>query len=80
MSMKFSDLLKNDPVKYEVKGRDFIFELKDGRKVKLACDKCGNTLWDIDVAEIKGEEKELVFRLICHMCGSIYLSFITPKK
>jgi hypothetical protein len=77
--MKFSDISNNNPMGYEIKGREFIIFLKGGIAVKMACDKCNNTQWEI--LEKRREEKNMsdVFLLICHSCGNSYLQITRPQ-
>jgi len=79
-SMKFTQLLESKPVRYEVRKKEVRFELQDGKKVALACDECGGAFWQVGIAEVGQKQKELCFRLQCHGCGKMYLSFITPEK
>ena len=79
--MAYSEIFKEKLKRYEITNdRKLLFELQDGEKVELACDECGNTIWDIGVLK----EEELTFRLTCLNCfkGLYYLWFEPgkPKK
>lgn len=75
---KLGELKDKEPIRYELtKDGKFVFELKGGEKVALACEKCGNTIWDTGVFK---EKDELIFRYICHKCGEMIVSIGSKPK
>ena len=77
--MTFSEILEKKPIRYQVTNdRRFLFDLQDGRKVELACEYCGSTLWSIGIAK-EEEEERLAFRIVCPCFKGIYLLWMKPE-
>jgi len=77
--LTLSEIFEGKPKRYEVTrdGR-FTFVLGDGERVRLACDACANTFWDIRFRE---EKERKYFLLHCHNCEKgIYAIWIEPLK